>query len=129
MAYAQTWLVTQYKHIYLELAVLPLTYVMSARRMIYWQTILKRPNEELIKIVYMCQRESPVPGDWCNLVKEDFQKISMHMTDVQIENMPETDYKRLIRNKTREAAFVYLHSLKEGHDKVKLEKSTKIHQK
>ena len=102
---------------------------MSARRMIYWQTILKRPNEELIKIVYMCQRESPVPGDWCNLVKEDFQKISMHMTDVQIENMPETDYKRLIRNKTREAAFVYLHSLKEGHDKVKLEKSTKIHQK
>ena len=49
---------------------------------------------------------------WCNLVKEDFQKISMHMTDVQIENMPETDYKRLIRNKTREAAFVYLHSLK-----------------
>ena len=106
MAYAQTWLVTQYKHIYLELAVLPLTYVMSARRMIYWQTILKRPNEELIKIVYMCQRESPVPGDWCNLVKEDFQKISMHMTDVQIENMPETDYKRLIRNKTREAAFV-----------------------
>ena len=75
------------EHMYLELAVLPLTYVMSARRMIYLQTILKRPNEELIKRVYMCQKESPVAGDWCNIVKEDFDKISMHMTDHQIENM------------------------------------------
>ena len=92
---------------------------MSARRMIYLQTMLKTPNEELIKRVYMCQKESPVPGDWCNIVKEDFDKISMHMTDHQIENLSEKDYKHHIRNKTREAAFVYLQSLKEDHEKVR----------
>ena len=67
----------------------------------------------------MSDRESPFPGDWCNLVKEDFEKISVHMTDVQIENMPESDYKRHIKKKTRKAAFVFLQSIKENHDKVK----------
>ena len=42
----------------------------------------------------------------------------MHLTDEQIEEMPKKDYKHLIRLKTREAAFVYLQSLKESHDKV-----------
>ena len=36
------------EHLYLELAALPLSYVISARRMIYLQTILKRCDEELI---------------------------------------------------------------------------------
>ena len=106
------------EHLYLELAALPLSYVISARRMIYLQTILKRSDEEVTKQVYKCQKKSPVPGDWCNLLKEDFDKINMHLTDEQIEEMPEKDYKRLIRLKTREAAFVYLQSLKESHDKV-----------
>ena len=37
------------EHLYLELAVLPLSYVLSVRRMIYLQTILKRPDTELTK--------------------------------------------------------------------------------
>ena len=60
------------EHLYLELAALPLSYVISARRMIYLQTVLKRPDEELIKQVYKCQQENPVYGDWCQLQKEDF---------------------------------------------------------
>ena len=106
------------EHLYLELAALPLSYVIYARRMIYLQTILKRCDEELIKQVYVCQKENPVPGDWCTLLKEDFEKTNIHMTDDQIEKMSEKDYKKLIKYKTREAAFVYLQTLKEGHDKV-----------
>ena len=40
------------------------------------------------------------------------------MTDHQIEKMSEKDYKKLIKYKKREAAFVYLQTLKEDHDKV-----------
>ena len=36
------------------------------------------------------------------------------MTDEQIEKMSEKDYKKLNKYKTREAAFVYLQTLKEG---------------
>ena len=36
---------TPLEHIYLEMAALPIPYVLSVRRMIYLQTILKRHNE------------------------------------------------------------------------------------
>ena len=84
------------------------------------QTILKRPDEELIKQVYKCQKESPAPGDWCKLVNEDFDKINVHMTDAQIEAMSENDYMKIIKNKTRYACFNYLQALKESHEKVKI---------
>ena len=73
------------EHLYLELAALPLAYAISARRMICLQTILKRPNKEIIKQVYKCQKESPVPGDWCTLLKEDLEKINEHISDDLIE--------------------------------------------
>ena len=108
------------EHLYLEVAALPFSYVISSRRVLYMQTILKRPDEEIIKQIYKCQIENPVPGDWCILLNEDFDKIDVHMTDNQIEMMSEQDYKKLIKSKTREAAFIYLQSLKESHDKVKI---------
>ena len=88
--------------------------------MIYLQTILKRPDEELIKQVYKCQQENPVPGDWCLLLKEDFDKINVHIADELIEKMSEKEYKQLIKVKTREAAFEYLQLIKEGHEKVRI---------
>ena len=36
------------EHLYLEVAALPLSYVISSRRMLYMQTILNRPDEEII---------------------------------------------------------------------------------
>ena len=82
------------EHLYLELAALPLAYVISARRMIYLQTILKRPNEEIIKQVYKCQKESPVQGEWCTLLKEDFEKINEHISDDLFKKMSEIEYKK-----------------------------------
>ena len=101
------------------MSALPLSYVISARRMLYIQTILKRHDKELIKQVYKYQKESPAPGDWCILINEDFDKIGVHMSDDQIETMSEKDYKKIIKDKTREATFIYLQLLKESHEKVR----------
>ena len=62
--------------------------------MLYIQTILKRPDEEIIKQIYKCPIENPVPGNWCILLNEYFDKIDVHMTDNQIEMMSEQDYKK-----------------------------------
>ena len=45
------------EHLYLETAALPISYVLSARRMIYLQTILRRSDEEITKKVYLCQKK------------------------------------------------------------------------
>ena len=103
------------EHSYLEVAALPLSYVISLRRMLYMKTILNRRDKEMVKQAYKCQKENSVPGDWCILINEDFNKIYLHMTDNQIEMISEPDYKKLIKCKTREAAFIHLPSLKESH--------------
>ena len=107
------------EHLYLELSVLPLSYVLSVRRMIYLQTILKRHDTELTKQIYMSQKSNPLPGDWCNLVSEDFETIGLHISDEHIAQLNEADYKQLIRSKVRETALKHLYQLQEGHSKVR----------
>ena len=87
------------------MAALPVNYVLAVRRMIYMHTILKRNNNELTKKVYLCQKESPLVGDWCLLVAEDFNKLDIQMSDEQIEQMHVSDYKKLIKNRAHDAAL------------------------
>ena len=103
------------EHLYLETAALPITYVLSARRMIYLQTILKRSDDEITKRVFICQRNNPSPGDWCELVMQDFIEMGLHISDEQIAGMPSDDYKTLIKEAVQEKAFKDLQNLKSGH--------------
>ena len=61
------------EHIYLELAVLPILYVLSVG--------LKRHGNEISRKIHRCQKISPQPGDWCHLIADDFDKIDIHMTE------------------------------------------------
>ena len=67
----------------------------------------------------MCQKRNPVPGDWCKLVSEDFDKMGLNMSDELIAQIPEAEYKKLIKSKVNETAFKELENLKEGHSKVR----------
>ena len=106
------------EHLYLEMGVLPLSYVISARRLIYLQTILKRPESDLIRRVYICQKENQLPGDWCQSVTNDFQKIGFYMNDHEVERMSEYEYKTHIKKHIRKAAFEELEEIRSSHSKV-----------
>ena len=51
---------TPLEFLYLEAGAIPIRYIIACRRMIYHQTILNRPDEELFKRVYNAQKESPL---------------------------------------------------------------------
>ena len=53
----------QTEFLYLETGATPLKQVITSRRIIYLQTILKRPGTELTHKVYKAQQENPVKGD------------------------------------------------------------------
>jgi hypothetical protein len=107
------------EHLYLEMAALPVSYVFSVRRMIYLHTILRRHENEITHKVYQCQKRSPLPGDWCTLVSEDFQKMDLNMSDEIIARMSEGDYRDIVKSKVKETAWKELETLKEGHSKVR----------
>ena len=109
---------TPIEFIYLEIGALP-RYVISVRRMIYLQTSLKRHMDEITRRIYECQKTNPTPGDWCEQVKNDFDKFSIHMNDEHIAAMDSDSYKTMIKQTVRSAAFRDLNLIKEGHSKVR----------
>ena len=67
--------------LYLECGQVPIRYIMAVRRILYLQTILHRDQNELIKKVYLAQKEDPIEGDFCQLVQKDFQLIDCQLED------------------------------------------------
>ena len=44
------------------------------------------------------RKEAPLPGDWCTLVSEDFQKMGLNMSDEIIARMSEGDYRDIVKS-------------------------------
>ena len=71
------------KMLYLETSQLPLSHVISVRRLVYWHTILKRQTTELTQQIYQAMKESPIKGDWIELLKDDLEKVGLTLDDEQ----------------------------------------------
>ena len=72
---------TALEFLYLETGTVPIRFLVSSRRMIYLQNILKREEGELIKKIYKAQAENPSPGDFSELLKDDFNMIEENLEE------------------------------------------------
>ena len=68
--------------------------------------------------VYEVQKRDPRPGDFTELIEEDKATLGLNMSDLEIERMNKLKFKEIVKAKTKEAAFKYLKSIKEGHSKM-----------
>ena len=75
--------------LYLETGCLPLLDVITARRLLYLQTILKRPDHEVLKRVYMEQKKNPCRGDWVKLVEADLVELEISYDEEKIASVSE----------------------------------------
>ena len=62
-------------------------------------------------------KNDPIPGDWSELVKNDFEEINLHINNKLIQQMDVNKYKTLIKKEVREAAFKEFKLLQAGHEK------------
>ena len=54
--------------------------------------------DEITRRVYECQKRNPTQGIWCEKVREDFNKVGLHMTDKHVAAMDSDTYKNMIKN-------------------------------
>ena len=85
----------------------------------YQQTILKRHEGELTKRVYKAQSDSPIEGDFYNLVKADWDMIGEVMNEEFIKISNKETFKRHVKDKIKEAALKYLKEKQKMHSKIK----------
>ena len=84
----------------------------------YLFEIISRADNELIKRVYMAQKESPSKGDFINLVKADFDFIGVTFDEAKFCQMGQIQFKNFIHKKIFAAAFEEFRTIQAQHSKV-----------
>ena len=105
--------------LYLEAGAIPIRHVIASRRLIYHQVILQRDENELTKKFYNAQKVDTIPGDFVDLISEDFKLINEVQDDRKIKMTNGNSYKQQIKSKVKSAAFSYLKEKQQEHSKVK----------
>ena len=103
--------------LYLETGCLPLSQVITVRRLMYLHTILQRPETEIVRKVFTEQRNNPCKGDWVTLVEADLKELGMDFE--LIGRCSEDVFRQQISKKIRDKAFIELQQIQKGHEKVK----------
>ena len=71
----------------LETGTVPLRWIISQRRINYLRYIMSRSDEELIKKVFLAQKDQPTKGDFVKLVEKDLSDLGLsfeHITSGKI---------------------------------------------
>ena len=76
------------KEIYLiESGKIPVRFLISMRRIMFWLHIVHVNKEDMLYRVYSAQKVSPVQGDWVKLLDSDKSLFNINMTDDDIESI------------------------------------------
>ena len=86
----------------------------------YLHNILQKPKTELVRKIYETQKGNPSPGDFSLLVIDDLKEIGMNFNDDQISLLSKYKFKHIVKNKVRNAAFIYLQEMQKKHSKMQL---------
>ena len=109
----------QNEFLYLETGAIPIKEVITSRRLMYLQNILKRPSNELLRKVFQKQKESPVRGDWVELVNKDCEILNFDIDEHKIEHETKTEHKNNVKKKIHKYVFDNLKQQQQGHSKIR----------
>ena len=98
---------------YLEFGALMVKHIVMIRRLMYHHHILSREDSEIIKKIYLKQKENACKGDWINLIKKDFGFLGEDIQDEVITHTPKDIYRKWVKTKVKNAAFKEYSKLKE----------------
>lgn len=86
------------------------------KRINYHYHIMTREDNELIKKVYMKQKESPLKGDWIHSLRKDYEFIGETIENMEdcIRNTPKDVFSKNIKLKIYDTAFKSYLDMKES---------------
>ena len=92
---------TPNQFLYLETGSLPIHWILAQRRINYLRHIIGREESELIKKVFMAQKETPTEGDFVKLVIKDMEKLGINMEKIENGEIS----KQMLKKHVRDVAF------------------------
>ena len=106
----------------LELGVVPVRYVIMAKRLNLLHYILNENTSSTIFQVYEVLKGDSRKGDFYSLIKRDFNDLKIDLDEESIRNYSKIQWKEYVKKKITESAFKQL-----VNDNSILEKTKDIH--
>ena len=94
--------------LYLELGIVPIRFFIQAKRLVYFQELLKRSSDEMTNKMLKAQQKKPTKGDWYSTAQNDLQQFNINYSNEEITKMKKKKWKREIKKSMIKAAFEYL---------------------
>ena len=79
--------------------------------------IMERHDSELVKKVFLAQKNTPTQGDFVNIVEKDLKELKIIFEEVMM--LSKTQLKTILKTNAKSAAFEELKSTQLTHTKVK----------
>ena len=108
---------TPIESFYLECSVWPLRFVILGRKFMYYQTLLKKSESELVKNVFKAQREFPSKDDWVSEVQGALKDCNIDYNDEQISKMSQSKFKYIVKEQIQLKVMAHLFALQNKHSK------------
>ena len=90
----------------MEFCVLKIRHRITIRRLMFHHHIITRDSyKELIRKIYLKQKEHSLKGDWYQTLEKDFRFIGVVIDDDQIMKIPKSEYRKYIKKKVEHSAF------------------------
>ena len=106
---------TPTEFLYLETGTVPLRWIIAQRRINYMKHIVNRHDTELLKKVFLAQREQPTRGDFVELATKDLKDIGITYEEAITNQITKQKLKEL----SKVAAFTQRLKHQKEHSKVR----------
>ena len=73
----------------------------------YYHNIINRDNREIVKKVYLKQKEDKLKRDWFQNLISDFISINEEINDENITKIPREQYRSIVKEKVEKKALQY----------------------
>ena len=93
---------------YLELGIYPIRFEVMKRKIIFLQYILQQEKESMIFQVFKATCENPLKNDFVKTCEKYLDTLKINLTFDEISEMSKSKFKKIVKQKTTEAAFKYL---------------------
>ena len=92
--------------LYLEFGIVPISYLIKARKQMYLHHILQQEEDSLLQRFFTALMKFPVKNDWISQVLEE--ELDIDNSLIEIQSMTKSKFKALVQERIKQKAFEHL---------------------
>ena len=101
--------------IYIESGKMPIRFIVMIRRLMYFWHVLHKNENELVNRFLSAQQIWTGRNDWISQVRKNISEINLKLTDKQITDMKNEEFKKQVKTKVELFAIRYLKKMQSKH--------------